>query len=92
MAVGSFAIDRHCRAGGGATACAPPDTIVVFLDQARLVQLPDRAANLVIGNPLIADLSIQPGGLTVHHRQELRRDQLHRHRQKGVVLMEKTSR
>lgn len=41
------------------------DTIFVFLDQARLLQLPDRAANVVIGNPLIADLSIQPGGLAV---------------------------
>jgi Flp pilus assembly secretin CpaC len=29
------------------------------------VQLPERAANVVIGNPLIADVSIQPGGLTV---------------------------
>ena len=35
------------------------------MDQARLVQLPERAANVVIGNPLIADVSIQPGGLTV---------------------------
>jgi Flp pilus assembly secretin CpaC len=42
-----------------------PDRIVVFMDQARLVQLPERAANVVIGNPLIADVSIQPGGLTV---------------------------
>ena len=41
------------------------DTVVVFLDQARLLQLPDRASNVVIGNPLIADVSIQPGGLTV---------------------------
>ena len=42
-----------------------PDRILVFMDQARLVQLPERAANVVIGNPLIADVSIQPGGLTV---------------------------
>jgi hypothetical protein len=43
----------------------PPETIVVFLDQSRLMQLPDRAANVIVGNPLIADLSVQPGGLTV---------------------------
>jgi hypothetical protein len=43
----------------------PSETIVVFLDQARLMHLPERAANVVVGNPLIADLSIQPGGLTV---------------------------
>ena len=29
------------------------------------MQLPDRAATVVVGNPLIADLSIQPGGLAV---------------------------
>jgi hypothetical protein len=43
----------------------PPETIVVFLDKSRLMQLPDRAANVIVGNPLIADLSVQPGGLTV---------------------------
>ncbi len=31
---------------------APDQTIVVLLDQARLLQLPDRASNVVVGNPL----------------------------------------
>ena len=31
----------------------------------RLIKLPERAATVVIGNPLIADLSVQPGGLAV---------------------------
>ena len=35
------------------------------LDEARIMKLPDRATTVVIGNPLIADLSIQPGGLAV---------------------------
>jgi hypothetical protein len=39
--------------------------IVVPVDNARLIKLPERAATVVIGNPLIADLSIQPGGLAV---------------------------
>ncbi len=45
----------------------PPsvEPIVVFLDQARILQLPERAATVVVGNPLVADLSIQPGGLAV---------------------------
>ena len=42
-----------------------PDRILVFMDQARLVQLPERAANVVIGNPLIADATVQPGGVVV---------------------------
>jgi Flp pilus assembly secretin CpaC len=39
--------------------------IVVQLDHARLIKLPQRAATVVIGDPLVADLSIQPGGLAV---------------------------
>ncbi len=41
------------------------DPIVVFIDQARIMQLPERAATIVVGNPLIADLTIQPGGLAI---------------------------
>lgn len=41
------------------------DGIDVVLDQARLVKLPERAATLIIGNPLIADASVQAGGLMV---------------------------
>ena len=44
---------------------AAADPVVVFLDRARILQLPDRAATIVVGNPLIADLSIQPGGLAI---------------------------
>lgn len=39
--------------------------IFVPIDNARLVKLPQRATTVVIGNPLIADLSIEPGGLAV---------------------------
>jgi Pilus formation protein N terminal region len=48
-----------------AAAPPPPESIVVHLDQARILHLPDRAVTVVVGNPLIADLSIQPGGLAV---------------------------
>lgn len=41
------------------------EELAVFLDQARLVKLPERATTVVIGNPLIADVSLQPGGLMV---------------------------
>jgi hypothetical protein len=41
------------------------EPISVNVDQARILQLPDRAATIVIGDPLIADLSIQSGGLAV---------------------------
>jgi Flp pilus assembly secretin CpaC len=41
------------------------EPIVVRLDQATLFNLPPRATTVVIGNPLIADISLQPGGLVV---------------------------
>jgi len=41
------------------------EPITVRLDEARVLKLPDRATTVVIGNPLIADLAIQPGGLAV---------------------------
>ena len=68
----------------------PPETIVVFLDRSRLMQLPDRAANVIIGNPLIADLSIQPGGLTVITGKSYGITNFIVTDRKGAVLMEKT--
>lgn len=41
------------------------EAITVHLDQAKVLKLPDRATTVVIGDPLIADMSIQPGGLAV---------------------------
>jgi hypothetical protein len=50
-----------------AAAFAEPsaDTIAVNVDQATLVKLPARVATIVVGNPLIADVALQPGGLIV---------------------------
>jgi Flp pilus assembly secretin CpaC len=42
-----------------------PDSIAVNVDQAKLVKLPARVATIVVGNPLIADVTLQPGGLIV---------------------------
>ncbi|AWM03480.1 pilus assembly protein N-terminal domain-containing protein [Bradyrhizobium amphicarpaeae] len=41
------------------------DTIAVNVDQAKLVRLPGKVATLVVGNPLIADVTLQPGGMIV---------------------------
>ena len=48
---------------GAAHAAAEPLTVV--LDQAKLVKLPERISTIIIGNPLIADVSLQSGGLMV---------------------------
>jgi Flp pilus assembly secretin CpaC len=41
------------------------DTIAVNVDQAKLVKLPGRVATIVVGNPLIADVTLQAGGIIV---------------------------
>jgi Flp pilus assembly secretin CpaC len=41
------------------------EAIDVKLDQASLLKLPSNVATVVIGNPMIADVAMQPGGLLV---------------------------
>ena len=41
------------------------ESISVIVDQARLIKLPEKVATIVVGNPLIADVSLQPGGMMV---------------------------
>jgi hypothetical protein len=42
------------------------ETIIVTLDRARIVKLPDRTQTLVIGNPIIADVTpLKTNGLMV---------------------------
>lgn len=40
-------------------------TVTLTIDQAQTMKLPDGVATLVVGNPLIADVSIQAGGMAV---------------------------
>lgn len=50
-----------------AVALAPvrADTVSVNVDQARVMRLPEKVATVVIGNPLIADATLQSGGVVV---------------------------
>lgn len=48
-----------------AQAATPADTVMVVVDQAKLVKLPVGTATIVVGNPLIADVTLQPGGMVV---------------------------
>jgi Flp pilus assembly secretin CpaC len=41
------------------------DIIAVNVDQAKLVRLPTSVATIVVGNPLIADVTLQTGGMIV---------------------------
>jgi len=69
---------------------AAAEPIAVLLDQATVLQLPDRATTVVVGNPLIADLSIQPGGLAVITGKGYGATNFIALDRSGAVLMEKT--
>jgi Pilus formation protein N terminal region len=43
----------------------PTDAIAVNVDQAKLVKLPTRVSTIVVGNPLIADVTLQNGNIVV---------------------------
>ncbi|CAN5210510.1 pilus assembly protein N-terminal domain-containing protein [soil metagenome] len=49
----------------GGIAATTDEVIAVSVDQAKLVKFPERIATIVIGNPLIADVALQPGGIVV---------------------------
>jgi hypothetical protein len=40
-------------------------TIAVNVDQAKLLKLPAKVSTIVVGNPLIADVTLQTGGIVV---------------------------
>jgi hypothetical protein len=64
--------------------------VTVLLDQSRLIKLPERVATLVIGNPLIADASIQAGGLMVITGKGYGMTNIIALDRAGAVLLEKT--
>ena len=41
------------------------ETLTVSIDEARVIKLSERVATIVIGNPLIADATLQGGGMLV---------------------------
>jgi hypothetical protein len=54
--------DRAARAEG---ARGSGNAVTVVLDEATVLRVPERTSTLVVGNPLIADVTVQPGGVMV---------------------------
>jgi len=51
--------------GSPPAQAAQPETFIIHLDQAHIERLPDRVATIVLGNPSIADATLQSGGVLV---------------------------
>jgi hypothetical protein len=41
------------------------ETVTVVVDHAKVIRLPERAQTVIVGNPLIADVSVQRNGVLV---------------------------
>jgi hypothetical protein len=54
-----------CLGAGGPAFAASNEVVEVLVDQATLVRLDRQAAEIVVGNPSIADVSVQSGKLLV---------------------------
>ena len=70
IVVAAAALERPALAADPASSARAPEStvgepITVYLDQAKVLKLPDKTATLVVGNPLIADVAVQPGGIMV---------------------------
>jgi len=66
--------------------------LTVMVDRAKLIKVPDRIGTLVIGNPLIVDATLQPGGNLVLTGKGYGATNLMALDRKGEVLFEKTVR
>jgi Flp pilus assembly secretin CpaC len=63
---GSFAVALGLLSWPAVGMAEPAaDAISVSVDQAKLVKLPNRVATIVVGNPMIADVTLQNGGIIV---------------------------
>jgi hypothetical protein len=49
----------------GALAAPQADTVVVLVDHAKVVRLPEKAQTVIVGNPGIADVSVQKNGVMI---------------------------
>jgi hypothetical protein len=73
-----------------AAPAAPADSITVNVDAAHIMKLPEKVATIVIGNPLIADASLQSGGILVVTGKGFGSTNLLALDRAGRVVMEKT--
>jgi putative type II/III system pilus formation protein len=69
---------------------ARADTLSINVDQAQIMHLPEKIATIVIGNPLIADATLQSGGILVVTGKGYGATNLLALDRSGRVVMEKT--
>lgn len=71
-------------------AAQAAETLDIALDQATLMKLPEKVSTIVVGNPLIADVAVQSGGLVVVTGKGFGATNLIALDRSGAVLMERS--
>ena len=69
-AVSAAAMDARIAEQASGAVPPPPgdpsgDTLEVFLDHAKIIRLPERTQTVIVGNPFIADVTVQRNGILV---------------------------
>jgi hypothetical protein len=87
-----FAVLAGILLAAAALGAAPAraETVTVSVDEARILKMPDRVATIVIGNPLVADASLQSGGILVVTGKGFGSTNLLALDRAGKVVMDKT--
>jgi hypothetical protein len=60
-----MAVAAGMLAAAGSVAAAPLESVVVLVDHAKVIRLPERAQTVVVGNPAIADVTVQRNGVMI---------------------------
>lgn len=60
-----LALAREGQASGAGEASSGRGAVKVTVDHAKIVRLPERTQTVVVGNPMIADITIQKNGIVV---------------------------
>ncbi len=72
------------------SAATRAETVTVSVDDARIMKMPDQVATIVIGNPLVADATLQAGGILVVTGKGFGSTNLLALDRTGRVVMDKT--
>lgn len=84
-----WAAPALARDASSAQEFSPGQDLSLAMNQARLLKLPNGVATLVIGNPAIADATLQPGGLLVLTGKSYGRTNLIALDSHGAILTER---
>jgi Flp pilus assembly secretin CpaC len=73
-----------------AAASGDDNVIAVNVDQAKIVRMPEKITTIVVGNPLIADVTMQAGGVIVVTGKGYGATNMIAMDKAGVVLLDRT--